>query len=126
MAREAAQPSAPWRAGAFLYSGRPDPTWIVPAEDVGGLIACWNELPPTETWSAPPSRLGYRGCWLEAPDGRRWIAHDRRVALFAPHRRAGGSQATRPRPTEVRLDEQRKFERAVLATAPAGTPVPSV
>lgn len=124
MAPEAAQPAAAWSAGAFLYSGRPDPRWCVSAEHVDGLIACWNDLLTSETWSEPPSRLGYRGCWLEAPDGRRWIAHDRMVALFAPHEREGSRSARQP--TEVRLDARRQFERAVLATAPGGTPVPSV
>jgi hypothetical protein len=121
MAPEAAQRSAPWRAGALLYSGRPDPTWIVPAQQVAALIAYWDELPPSRTWSEPPSRLGYRGCWLEAPDGRRWTGHDGLAVLFPPR-----SRSARAQPTEARRDEQRTFERAVLATAPAGTPVPRV
>jgi hypothetical protein len=125
MAREAVQPSASWRAGALLYSGRPDPVWAVPAQQAAALIVVWNELPPSRMWSEPPSRLGYRGCWLEAPDGRRWIAHNRSVGLFGPSQRRGRRGFT-PQPTEVRFDEQRQFERAVLATAPPGTPVTRV
>jgi hypothetical protein len=123
MTREVAQPSVPWRAGALLYSGRPDPTWAVPAQQAAGLLEDWNALPPSRTWSEPPSRLGYRGCWLEAPDGRRWIAHDRIVGFFASLQRRG-RPGSAPEPSDVRLDEQRTFERAVLATAPPGTPLP--
>jgi len=118
--------SGMWQAGAWVYSGRPDPRWTVHARRVVELTAVWNGLPALAEWSAPPPRLGYRGCWLESPDGRRWIAHDRAVVFYASHADAPGSHARRLRPTEVRRDEEGVFERALLATAPAGTPVPRV
>jgi hypothetical protein len=48
--------------------------------------------------------LGYRGCRLEAPDGRVWTAFRELVSLGADGRRDGG----------------REFERALIASAPAG------
>jgi hypothetical protein len=51
------------------------------------------------------------------------MAHDRIVGLF-PQVQRRGRPGSAPQPADVRLDEQRKFERAVLATAPPGTPLP--
>ena len=58
--------------------------------------------------------IGYRGCWLRAPDGTAWVV-------------ASGLAAQRsPAHDEVRADAQRGFERAILATAPAGVLPPGV
>jgi hypothetical protein len=125
MTQHTRQVSGIWQAGAFLYSGRPDPRWSVPASTVAGVMAVWDDLPQLAAWREPPSRLGYRGCWLEAPDGRRWIAGDRAVAFYAALDVAG-SRGHGSKPTDVRRDDERAFERALLASAPAETPVPSV
>jgi hypothetical protein len=116
------QPSVAWRAGALVYSGRPDPN----AQQVDGLMALWNRMAAASAWNEPPSRLGYRGCWLAAPDGRRWMAFDGAVACYAPRQRPGGPSERHPGPIEVRRDAGRAFERALLATAPAGTSLPRV
>jgi len=126
MTRHTEQGSGLWQAGAWVYSGRPDPRWTVHAPEVVELTAVWNELPTLAEWNEPMPRLGYRGCWLESPDGGRWIAHDRAIAFYAPRADATPSHARRSGPTEVRRDDERAFERALLATAPAGTPVPRV
>ncbi len=126
MTRHTEQRPGPWQAGAWVYSGRPDPRWTVQAREVVELTAVWNELPPLTEWNEPMPRLGYRGCWLESPDGGRWIAHDRAIAFYAPRADRAPSHARGSGPTEVRRDEARAFERALLATAPAGTPVPRV
>ena len=125
MTRQTEQRSGLWQAGAWVYSGRPDPRWTVQAPEVVELTAVWNGLPALAEWYEPMPRLGYRGCWLESPDGGRWIAHDRAIAFYAPRAEAP-SHGRRSGPTEVRRDEERAFERALLATAPAGTPVPRV
>jgi hypothetical protein len=121
------QSSGIWHAGALLYSGRPDPRWVVPPERVDELMTLWRRMPVLPAYEEPPPRLGYRGCWLEAPDGPRWIARDGAVACRPGSRKVFGSRAakTGAGTIEARRDEEREFERAVLATAPAGTPLPS-
>ena len=65
------------------------------------LAEVWGTLPP---WSgdrpqSPP--LGYRGCRLASPDGRAWTAFRELVVSGA----------------ESRRDEERVFERTILASA---------
>jgi hypothetical protein len=122
MNRETTGTSITWHAGALMYSGRPDPKWTVPESQADALLVLWDQLPLYPGWSEPPPRLGYRGCWLHAPDGRRWIAHDRVVVLLAPR----DADASRSTVSDVRRDDQRAFERALLGTAPAGTSLPRV
>ena len=97
-----------WIAGAFVYSGRPDPTWPVSAAAAKRLQSLWTALPaPTEP--APnPSRLGYRGTFLRDPLHREWIAFGGLVSL------------TTPTGIEVRADPNNQFEKDLLASAPKG------
>ena len=97
-----------WIAGAFLYSGRPDPTWPVSAAAARALQKLWAALPPTAEQAPNPSRLGYRGAFLRDPLHREWIAFGRLVSLNTP---AG---------IEVRADAERQFEKDLLASAPKG------
>jgi hypothetical protein len=110
-----------WRAGALLYSGRPDPTWVVPESRATELLRLWRRLPLGSDWGDPPAQLGYRGCWLDSPDEVRWVVRDGAVAQFGFARKARDSRSAPPAvraPVEVRQDAARSFERAVLATAP--------
>lgn len=99
--------SQPWTVGALLFSGRPDPVWFVDPSRLDQLEAIWNSLPASTTpMLAQQPRLGYRGCFLRDPDGAEWSAF---AGVVTRQSRAG---------TESRDDPDRKFERAVLATAP--------
>jgi hypothetical protein len=101
--------SEAWSATASIYSGRPDPEWTVPADVAGRLASAWDRLSDVpERRQAEPPGLGYRGCTLTAPDGRRWHAYGGVVVL-----RAGALH-------QAREDVDRAFEKALLATAPAG------
>jgi hypothetical protein len=105
MTSERAATPATWMAGALLYSGRPDPSWVV-GGDATALIRQFDDLEP---WRGPlpdQSRLGYRGVWLRAPDGRRWIVH--------------AGVAWIEGTSDIRADGGRRFERALLATAAVG------
>ena len=92
-------------AGASVFSGRPDPTWPVPAALGTRLAALWDRLPAWLGDRPIPPGLGYRGCHLAAPDGREWHAFHELVSLGPDDHR----------------DADREFERALLASAPPGS-----
>jgi hypothetical protein len=100
--------SADWLGQALVYSGRPDPTWVVPVSAVEELLALWGELPSGSAPRPDPPPLGYRGCLLRAPDGRTWGSFGGQVTLDDGHLR------------QTRDDRDRRFERVLLTTAPAG------
>jgi hypothetical protein len=100
--------SAGWTAGASVFSGRPDPVWEVkPALGVR-LERIWCGLESAETEPPPLPSLGYRGCFLKGPRGQEWFAFAGVVMLRSPRR------------PDSRRDPAKKFERALLASAPAG------
>src|SRR5215472_5493274 len=87
-----------WTAGALLFSGRPDPVWVVVPDKAHQLEAIWNSLvasKPSTPASPPP--LGYRGCFLRHPNGTEWSAFAGVVT-----RRSG-------RGAETRSDPNREF-----------------
>ena len=94
---------------ASLYSGRPDPEWAVEDERLATLRRLWSKLAPSKTAPPPAPPLGYRGCTLRCASGELWFAYDG----VATHARADGR-------TEHRLDSGRRFEIALLETAPPG------
>jgi len=96
-----------WIAGAFIYSGRRDPTWNASKTAVRKLHRLWDAKQPAHEKPSPPG-LGYRGVFLRAPDGREWTAFNGLVSLTTP---AG---------TESRTDPTREFEKSLLASAPKG------
>ncbi len=97
-----------WTAGALLYSGRRNPTWHVSTPVVRKLQKVWRTLPPEPESRPAPAGLGYRGIFLRDPADCEWIAFDGSVSL-----KTHGQIQSRSDPTE-------EFERAVLASAPAG------
>lgn len=105
--------SADWLAWALVFSGRPDPTWVVPPGAVEELLAVWAHLTPGREQHPGPPPLGYRGCLLRAPDGRTWRSSGGSVTM-----QDGGL-------AQVRADPARRFERLLLATAPPGTLPPT-
>jgi hypothetical protein len=96
-----------WIAGAYVLSGRPDPTWPVARDVAEELLAIWESLPATGATASPPA-LGYRGVFVRDPEGHIWTAYREVVTLEG----------------ETHRDEERRFERAVLASAPSGAVPP--
>lgn len=94
---------------ASLYSGRPDPEWAVDDERLATLRRLWATLAPGKSAPPPAPPLGYRGCTLRCASGEQWFAFDG----TATHARADGS-------AEHRIDNGRRFEHALLDTAPPG------
>jgi len=100
--------------GAFLFSGRPDPTWTSAPEVVRRLQEIWESLTPTMASLPPAPPLGYRGCFLKDAAGREWTAYGGVVRLQSAE------------DSQVRRDEARSFERTLLESAPAGVLPPSL
>jgi hypothetical protein len=100
---------------AFVFSGRPDPEWPVPADARARLQEIWSALTAGAPAlpAAPP--LGYRGCALRCPPGGEWLAYGGVVA----HTAASGA-------VDRRSDRERAFERLLLSTAPGGTLPPKL
>lgn len=92
-------------AGVSIFSGRPDPTWEVAAEDAARLRELWERLEPVASVTPPAPPLGYKGCFLRG-GGQEWRAYKGDVSLV------GGRG-------ETRRDAGREFERLLLSTAPA-------
>lgn len=98
-----------WIAGAYLYSGRRDPSWNVSERMVKQLMALWESLPTAgEQKEVRPGGLGYRGSFLRENDKQEWMAFNGLVSL-----RTGAVM-------QVRKDAARKFEKTVLSSAPEG------
>lgn len=58
-----------------VFSGRPNPTWSLSAEQIRELLEAFRDLPPADQPS-PENGLGYRGFLLSNPD---------RAGGLAPH-----------------------------------------
>lgn len=98
-----------WVAGAFVYSGRADPTWSISKWLAKKLQKLWESLPASrEKWEARPGGLGYRGSFVRGPGHREWVAFKGLVSLTTP---AG---------MEVRRDLAGKFEETLFSSAPKG------
>jgi hypothetical protein len=96
-----------WAAGAFLYSGRPDPVWKISNSVARKLLEIWHSLPISDEKAGPqPGRLGYRGCFLRGSDNREWIAFN------------GVGSLREEKGVETRKDVARKFEKQLLSSAP--------
>lgn len=98
-----------WVAGAFIYSGRPDPTWGISKRVAKKLEELWESLPPSsEKYEPRLGGLGYRGSFMREPGRREWVAYNGLVSCTTP---AG---------VEVRRDPATKFERTLISSAPKG------
>ena len=106
--------SGRWVGGALIFSGRPDPTWVIretvakQLEEIWASLASWAGAPP----SAPV--LGYRGVFLQDARKREWFAYGGVVTLKEDGR------------YESRRDSRRAFEKLLLASAPKGILPPDV
>lgn len=95
-----------WTAGAYIFSGRPDPTWPLSEATVRDLIDIWENLDPMPRVVEEPARLGYRGSFLRGPENQEWLA----VSNTVTHRSPSGA--------ESRQDADGKFEQILLRSAP--------
>ncbi len=95
-------------ARAFVFSGRPDPTWFVEEKQSQRLEAIWNQLKPSAVQTPTRPRLGYRGVSMVCVSNEEYTAFDGHVK-----RKVGST-------VEWKKDKERLFERRLLSTAPQG------
>jgi len=95
-----------YTARAFIFSGRPDPTWFVEEQQSRRLEAIWNKLKPSISPAPTVPKLGYRGVSMVCASNEEFIAFDGNVK-----RKVGNT-------IEWRRDKERLFERLLLSTAP--------
>ncbi|HEY6270332.1 MAG TPA: hypothetical protein VIX11_18665 [Candidatus Acidoferrum sp.] len=108
-----------WSAGASVFSGRPDPVWEVKPALAARLEKIWRSLKPSEIEPPPEPSLGYRGCSLNGPRSRQWFAFAGVVTLRSSGRPKSRSKSGPEFRSEFRRDPAKKFERTLLASAPA-------
>jgi hypothetical protein len=97
-----------WIATALVYSGRRNPSWQLEEESVLRLQKIWQELNPYVGELSRPA-LGYGGCTLTAPGGDQWLVYGEVVTR------------THGELIEARADTDRRFEKKLLSSAPAGS-----
>ncbi len=114
MATSRSSSESGWIAGAFVFSGRPDPTWSITTELAEQLQRIWESLDAREGPLPESPGLGYRGSFVRDPSGRVWEAYGGVVTL-------SWSDAS-----ESRRDDARPFELMILASAPEGTLPPTL
>jgi len=75
---------------------------------VAALMAIWTQLKSCAD-RLEPARLGYSGCYIQNEREGRWVARNTRVFHDDDGR------------VECREDTERRFEAAILVSAPAGS-----
>ena len=103
-----------WTAGAYVYSGRRDPTWTVRPRLAERLLKIWDSAQRWTGARPEPPPLGYRGCFLRDPEDRQWHAFGGVITV-----RTGGAE-------ETRFDREREFEKRLLSSAPQGSLPPGL
>ena len=97
-----------WRVVLHLYSGRPDPSWILDLGNDARIVETWESLPPFVGDAPALPRLGYRGAQVDDSGHRQWLAFQGAVTLVCR-----GDQV-------IRRDATRAMERLLVASAPLG------
>jgi hypothetical protein len=108
MATSSSNNANAWTARALIFSGRPDPTWPLDEARIERFMSLWNALPATTDAMPAAPGLGYRGCIVADGADVTWHAFDGLVVHESGDRRI------------ARRDIDRKLERAVVSSAPAG------
>lgn len=99
-----------------IYSGRPNPTWVLLEEESRAIRLAVKDLVATEELPASVSRLGYRG----------FLLREIIMPSVVSEARVFGGTVDVPREGEVRVDKNRSLERRLLETMPEGYPHPGL
>jgi hypothetical protein len=91
-----------------VFSGRPNPVWEIPIETGNELECAWEKLKPFEGKTLFEAVLGYQGCKLCVNTGVEFWTYRGVISKKSKEQ------------VEFRLDEDRKIEKQILNSAPAG------
>jgi hypothetical protein len=94
--------------GALIFSGRPDPTWNVGKDVLNKLKKIWDSLEHCKGEFPSATPLGYRGCFLRCKPEMEWFVYEGVVRLKTVEG------------IEFRIDNDKKFEKSLLSSAPKG------
>jgi hypothetical protein len=89
-----------------MFSGRPNPTWVLDSKQEAELIQRLNALPPDgSVETVEPPALGYRGLQMQITDGP--LNDSEPIRVYAGTIRQGG---------KILRDDGRAFEKWLLQT----------
>jgi hypothetical protein len=71
-----------WTAEAFVFSGRPNPQWILTEKQADDWMDRWQAAPSSSKEVERPSRLGYTGCKLQFNEHSYWLIADSCVSFY--------------------------------------------
>jgi hypothetical protein len=71
-----------WTAEAFVFSGRPNPEWVLTDKQAVDWMNLWQTAPYASKEVQLPSRLGYTGCRLQMNEHSYWILSDGCVSFY--------------------------------------------
>jgi hypothetical protein len=71
-----------WTAKAFVFSGRPDPEWVLTEKQAHDWMNLWHAAPSSGKKVQLPSRLGYTGCRLQLNEHSYWMLSDGCVTFY--------------------------------------------
>ncbi|MGG9961999.1 hypothetical protein [Ferruginibacter sp. SUN106] len=94
-----------WKCKLLLFSGRPDPEWQPGLQVIEKLLVYANEIPASADTSDFQPPLGYRGA----------LIHNGSYTITAYK---GRLEIRNADAIIIKPDEERRFERLILETAP--------
>jgi hypothetical protein len=71
-----------WTAEAFVFSGRPNPQWILTKKQAHDWMDIWQSASYSNNEVQRPSRLGYTGCRLQFNEHSYWIMYNGCVSFY--------------------------------------------
>ncbi len=71
-----------WTASVLLFSGRPNPEWVLTELQQKEWMQLWQQAPLSNTDVEEPSILGYTGCKLYFNEHSHWQLYNGCVSFF--------------------------------------------
>jgi len=95
-----------WKVTALLFSGRPNPEWVLTPVEQKNWMVLWKQAALSNTEVASASGLGYTGCRLKYDGHSHWQLYNGCVSFYEKET------------IFSKKDEERQMELFLLSTAP--------
>ncbi len=95
-----------WKAILLIFSGRPDPQWILNKYEIEDFMRLWSAAGDSAQQVGIPSNEGYKGIRL-IHKNTEWVVHDSIITCFE-----NGKSISRK-------DNENKIENLLKSSAPA-------